>query len=216
VIARRAPKLLAFLTVATLGASWLSAGTGFSATRAPGCASVPRPRSATRTASKPTRRLPSSKTYYVTLWTNCGNFTVKVDPRSSPNAAASFVRLAQRGFYKKTAIFQIKRGAFFVGGDPTGTGRGGPGYTTFDRVPSGSTYPYGAVVMERPATTPAGTAGSQFLVVTAKDANLSPVYAVVGSVHVGTGVIDRIALHGNSQQKPSIPIVVEKATVSTQ
>ena len=70
--------------------------------------------------------------------------------------------------------------------------------------------------MERPARFPAGTAGSQFLVVTARDANLSPVYAVVGSVYLGLGVIDRIALHGNSQQKPSIPIVVEKATVSTQ
>jgi hypothetical protein len=70
--------------------------------------------------------------------------------------------------------------------------------------------------MERPARFPAGTAGSQFLVVTAKDTNLSPVYAVVGSVHVGLGVIDRIALHGNSLQRPSMPIVVEKATVLTQ
>jgi peptidyl-prolyl cis-trans isomerase B (cyclophilin B) len=165
---------------------------------------------------KPDRRLPDLKTYYVTLWTNCGNFTVKVDPSRSPNAAASFVSLAQRGFFKKTPIFQIKRGAFFVGGDPTGTGRGGPGYTTFDRVPSASTYPYGAVVMERPARKPAGTAGSQFLVVTAKHAKLSPVYAIVGSIHAGSGVINRIALYGNSQQKPSIPIVVEKATVSTQ
>jgi peptidyl-prolyl cis-trans isomerase B (cyclophilin B) len=149
------------------------------------------------------------------LWTNCGNFTVKVDPKRSPNAAASFVSLAQHDFYNKTVIFQIKKGAFFVGGDPTGTGLGGPGYTTFDRVPSGSTYPYGAVVMERPARKPAGTAGSQFLVVTAHDANLSAVYAFVGSVSHGPGVIDRIALYGNSRQKPSIPIVVEKTKVST-
>jgi peptidyl-prolyl cis-trans isomerase B (cyclophilin B) len=216
VIPRHASKVFACLVVLTLGASWLSVEVGSSATRVVGCASVSRPRSAIRTASKPTRRLSSSKTYYVTVWTNCGNFTVKVDPNVSPNAAASFVSLAQRGFYRMTVIFQIKRGAFFVGGDPTGTGRGGPGYTTFDRVPSGSTYPYAAVVMERPARFPAGTAGIQFLVVTARDANLSPVYAVVGSVYLGLGVIDRIALHGNSQQKPSIPIVVEKATVSTQ
>jgi peptidyl-prolyl cis-trans isomerase B (cyclophilin B) len=155
-----------------------------------------------------------SKSYYLTLWTNCGNFTVKIDPKSSPNAAASFVSLAQHGFYKKTVIFRIKRGAFFVGGDPTGTGRGGPGYSTLDRVPSGTRYRYGSVVMERPAGRPAGTAGSQFLVVTANDANLSPVYAVVGSVYAGRGVINRIALHGNSGQKPSMPIVVEKATVS--
>jgi peptidyl-prolyl cis-trans isomerase B (cyclophilin B) len=177
---------------------------------------VSRPKPAVRTAPKPTKRLPSSKTYYVTLWTNCGNFTVKVDPKRSPNAAASFVSLAQRGFYKQTPIFHIKRGAFFVGGDPTGTARGGPGYTTFDRVPSGSTYSDGAVVMERPASKPAGTAGSQFLVVTAKDTNLSPVYAVVGSVSAGSGVTHRIALHGTSKQKPSMPIVVEKVTVSTR
>jgi peptidyl-prolyl cis-trans isomerase B (cyclophilin B) len=199
-----------------LGASWLNAGVGFSATRVAGCASVSRPRTAPRTASKPTKRLSSSKTYFVTLWTNCGNFTVKVDPTRSPNAAASFVSLARRGFYRKTVIFHIKRGAFFVGGDPTGTGRGGPGYTTFDRVPSGSTYRYGSVVMERPARKPAGTAGSQFLVVTANDAKLSPVYAFVGSVYAGPGVITRIALHGTSQQKPSMPIVVEKTTVLTR
>jgi peptidyl-prolyl cis-trans isomerase B (cyclophilin B) len=216
VIPGHAPKLLAALAVATLGACWLAAGVVFSATRAAGCASVSRPRPATRTAPKPTGRLSSTKTYYVTLWTSCGNFTVEVDPKRSPNAAASFVSLARRGFYGKTPIFLIKRGAFFVGGDPTGTGRGGPGYTTFDRVPSGSTYPDGAVVMERPASKPAGTAGSQFLVVTAKDTKLSPVYAVVGSVYAGSGVTHRIALHATSAQKPSMPIVVEKTTVSTR
>jgi hypothetical protein len=70
--------------------------------------------------------------------------------------------------------------------------------------------------MVRPARFPAGTAGSQFLAVTARDANLSLVYAVVRSVYLGLGVIDRIAPHGSSQQNPSIPVVVEKATVSTQ
>ena len=213
---RHAPKLMAVLAFATLGAFWLQAGVSFSATQIASCKSVSRPRVATRTAPEPTGRLLSSKTYYVTLWTNCGNFTVQVDSKRAPNAAASFVSLARRGFYNNTVIFQIKKGSFFVGGDPTGTGRGGPGYTTFDRVPSGEAYPWGSVVMERPARKPAGTAGSQFLVVTANDANLSPVYAYVGKVYSGLGAINSIALYGNTLQKPIIPIVVEKAKVQTQ
>jgi peptidyl-prolyl cis-trans isomerase B (cyclophilin B) len=215
VTSRRARTLIPALAAALAGVCLLTAGAGQSATRAAGCASVSRPRGSARTAPKPTARLASSKTYYVTLRTNCGNFTVKVDAKTSPNASASFVSLAKRGFYDNTPIFLIKRGAFFAGGDPTGTGRGGPGYTTLDRVPSEAKYRFGTVVMERPASKPAGTAGSQFLVVTANDANLPPVYAVVGSVSTGPGVITRIAVYGTPDQKPSVPIVVSKATVTT-
>ena len=56
-------------------------------------------------------------------------------PKTSPNAAASFVSLAQHGFYDSTPIFRITKGTSFAGGDPTGTGKGGPGYTTVDKVP---------------------------------------------------------------------------------
>lgn len=206
------------MAVGCAGACWLAAGAGLSATgstSAAGCKSAARPKAATRTAPKPKAPLSPSKTYYVTLHTSCGNFTVKVDPKTSPNAAASFVSLAQHGFYDSTPIFRITKGTSFAGGDPTGTGKGGPGYTTVDKVPDDARYGFGAVVMEKPSGRPSGTAGSQFLVVASNDAKLSPVYAVVGSVYAGPGVINLIALLGNSFQKPSQVIVVEKATVST-
>ena len=210
--------MLAGVAVGCAGACWLAAGVGMSATGskfAAGCTSVARPKAATRTAPKPTAALSPAKTYYVTLRTNCGNFTVKVDPKTSPNAAASFVSLAKHGFYDGTPIFEIKKGTFFAGGDPTGTGKGGPGYTTVDKVPPDAKYMFGAVLMEKPSGRPSGTAGSQFVVVASDDANLSPVYAAVGSVYAGPGVINLIALLGNSFQEPSQVIVVEKATVST-
>ncbi len=78
------------------------------------------------------------------------------------------------------------------GGDPTGTGTGGPGYSTVDKPPANAKYTHGVVAMAKTATEPAGTAGSQFFVVTAPDAGLPPDYAIVGKVTKGLDVVDRI------------------------
>jgi peptidyl-prolyl cis-trans isomerase B (cyclophilin B) len=102
------------------------------------------------------------------------------------------------------------------GGDPTGTGTGGPGYSTVDRPRPGTTYELGVVAMAKTATDPAGTAGSQFFVVTADDAGLPPDYAVVGRVVDGLDAVRRIEALGNAQtQRPSQPVVVDKVTVET-
>ena len=85
---------------------------------------------------KPKRPLPASKTYDATLQTTCGSFTIRLDQRTSPNAAASFVALARSGFFDDTIFHRIVPGFVIQGGDPTVTGSGGPGYSTRDKVPA--------------------------------------------------------------------------------
>ena len=102
------------------------------------------------------------------------------------------------------------------GGDPTVTGSGGPGYKTVDKPPAGTTYPKGAVAMAKGAQEPAGTAGSQFYVVTG-DAQLPPDYAMLGKVVKGQDVADRIGELGDPNSgeagTPLQSVVIERVKV---
>jgi peptidyl-prolyl cis-trans isomerase B (cyclophilin B) len=164
-------------------------------------------------AKKPTSGLdPAGKTT-VTMETNCGTFVVDVDPKTSPKAAASFVSLAGQGFYDNTVFHRIVPGFVIQGGDPTGTGQGGPGYTTVDKPNSSARYSRGVVAMAKSGTEPAGAAGSQFFVVTGADATLPPDYAIVGRVSSGEDVTQKIGKLGDTAtEKPTQPVVLEKAT----
>ena len=115
---------------------------------------------------KPQQPLSNSKTYEVTLETTCGSFTIRLDQKTSPNAAASFVALARNGFFDNTIFHRIVPGFVIQGGDPTVTGSGGPGYSTRDKVPANASYDPGVVAMAKAGNEPPGTAGSQFFVVT--------------------------------------------------
>src|SRR4051812_4264834 len=108
---------------------------------------------------KPKKPLDPAKTYDVTLDTTCGPFTIRLDQRASPNAAASFAALARSGFFDKTIFHRIVPGFVIQGGDPTVTGSGGPGYSTRDRVPKNASYGPGVVAMAKAGNEPAGTAG---------------------------------------------------------
>src|SRR5262245_9644509 len=119
---------------------------------------------AARTAKEPTAKLDPGKTYDVTLVTNCGSFTIRMDQAQSPNATASFVALARTGFFDHTIFHRIVPGFVIQGGDPTGTGTGGPGYSTVDPPPSTPKYTHGVVAMAKMAAEAPGTAGGQFVV----------------------------------------------------
>src|SRR5918994_1151884 len=75
----------------------------------------------------PKGALDPGATYEVMLATSCGDITIRVDQRTSPKTAASFVALAESGFYDNTIFHRIVPGFVIQGGDPTGTGTGGPG-----------------------------------------------------------------------------------------
>jgi peptidyl-prolyl cis-trans isomerase B (cyclophilin B) len=167
------------------------------------CTSVVQPTPQPRTEPAPATTLDGTKTYDVVMRTNCGTFTIRVDPAQSPNAAASFVKLAQTGYFDHTIFNRIVPGVLIQAGDPTATGTGGPGYTTVDAPPAGASYEHGVVAMAKQRTQPPGTAGSQFFIVTAEKAKLPADYAIVGEVVRGLDVVDFIGTLGGGNDLPS-------------
>jgi peptidyl-prolyl cis-trans isomerase B (cyclophilin B) len=179
-----------------------------------GCVPAQDVSQAARAAKKPTAGLDAKKTYEVTLQTNCGSFTIRIDQAQSPNAAASFVALAKSGFFDRTIFHRIVPGFVIQGGDPTGTGTGGPGYSTVDKPPSTAKYTHGVVAMAKTAAEAPGTAGSQFFVVTGADAQLMPDYAIVGKVVRGLDVVDRIGTLGDASEQPTETVEIDRARVA--
>jgi peptidyl-prolyl cis-trans isomerase B (cyclophilin B) len=167
---------------------------------------------------KPSASLASGKTYKLTVVTNCGSFTMQLDTKSAPNASASMVALAKSGFFNGTVFHRIVPGFVIQGGDPTGTGTSGPGYTTVDVPPASTRYTLGVVAMAKSGAEPPGTAGSQFFVVTAQDAQLPPDYAVLGTIVKGQATVDKIGQFGDpasgGQGVPTETVEIEKATVT--
>ncbi len=165
--------------------------------------------------SKPKAKLDPAKTYAVVFQTSCGDFTVTLDVDGAPNTSASFAALARKGFYDDTVFHRIVPGFVIQGGDPTGTGTGGPGYKTVDKPPANARYTRGVVSMAKTGAEAPGTSGSQFYVVTGADAGLPPDYAIVGEVTAGMDAVKRIEALGdpNGSEQPLRPVVVEKATV---
>jgi peptidyl-prolyl cis-trans isomerase B (cyclophilin B) len=166
---------------------------------------------------RPKQPLDASKAYDVVLETSCGSFTIRLDQKTSPNAAASFAELARNGFFDDTIFHRIVPGFVIQGGDPTASGGGGPGYSTRDAVPRTAAYDPGVVAMAKTQTEPAGTAGSQFFVVTGAGTGLTPDYALLGRVTKGIRVVQAIGELGDPASggagAPLQSVVIEKATV---
>ena len=164
----------------------------------------------------PTSTLDPGKTYRVDVQTNCGEFTITLDQKKSPKTTASFVSLAQDGFFGDTIFHRIVPGFVIQGGDPTGKGTGGPGYTTVEPPPAGTAYVKYVVAMAKTQTEPPGAAGSQFFIVTGRDARLPPDYALLGKVTGGQAVVDRIGKLGDpTTQMPTRTVVIQRMSVET-
>ena len=145
--------------------------------------------------------------------TTCGSFTIELDQKTAPKTAASLVSLADSGFFDGTTFHRVVPGFVIQGGDPTGTGTGGPGYKTVDVPPSDAAYTKGVVAMAKGQTEAPGTSGSQFFVVTGADVGLPAEYAVVGKVTEGIETVDAIDALGGGDGPPSKPVVIEHITV---
>jgi cyclophilin family peptidyl-prolyl cis-trans isomerase len=149
----------------------------------------------------------------VTVETDKGTFTVKVDGALSPIAAGNVVALAECGYYDGVVFHRVVPGFVIQGGDPTGTGGGGPGYTIKDE-PVTATYGRGTVAMAR--TAEPDSVGSQFFVVlddAAREALASyNTYQIIGTVESGMDVVDAIAAAADAEN-PTHPVVMTKVTV---
>lgn len=159
--------------------------------------------------------LSRSATHAVDVVTNLGSFTIRLDVKDSPCTTSSFAALVRKKFFDGTIFHRIVPGFVIQGGDPTGTGQGGPGYTVVDVPPSDATYRKGVVAMAKTTVEPTGTAGSQFFVVTGADAGLQPDYALLGTITKGLQVVERIGRLGNpANERPTRRVAVLHMTVT--
>ena len=111
-------------------------------------------------ASPPAYEIDDNATYEVTIATDKGDIVMELDPRLAPNTVNNFVGLARQGFYDNVTFHRVVPGFVIQGGDPEGSGRGGPGYR-FDDEPVQGDYTLGAVAM---ANAGPNTNGSQFFI----------------------------------------------------
>lgn len=184
------------------------------------CASarLPTPKGQQRVPT-PKLRLNPSKSYVVTLATNCGTIDIELDVRRAPQTTASFAYLVKQGFYDDLTFHRVAAGFVIQGGDPNGDGSGGPGYTIVEPPPSNLRYTRGTVAMAKTGTDPAGASGSQFFIVTAREAPLPPQYALVGRVvgsMAGVNAISRLPTDPPQDGAPIDPVVISHASLSSR
>jgi cyclophilin family peptidyl-prolyl cis-trans isomerase len=168
-------------------------------------------------AESPKPKAPLGKgTYTVVMTTSCGVIEIRLDKKEDPKTAASFAGLVKSKFFDGLSFHRVVPGFVIQGGDPTGSGSGGPGYSVVEAPPSDQQYVKGVVAMAKAPAEKPGTSGSQFFIVTGDATQLPPEYAVAGTVVKGQDVADEIAAippQGGSDGPPSEPVVIEKATL---
>jgi cyclophilin family peptidyl-prolyl cis-trans isomerase len=151
-----------------------------------------------------------------TIKTSKGDIKVDFFPESAPNTVANFKKLAQDDFYQEVILHRVIEGFMIQGGDPTGTGSGGPGYTFADELDPNSeaaarSYSRGTVAM---ANSGPDTNGSQFFIMH-QDYNLPYNYTIFGYVTDGMDVVDAIATtEADGSDRPVEEVVIQDVVVS--
>jgi len=165
----------------------------------------------------PANILQAGKHYTATLTTNKGAFVVEFYPEDAPNTVNNFICLAKAGYYDNTPFHRILNDFVIQGGDPTGTGGGGPGYEYPDE-PVKRKYEVGTLAM---ANAGPNTNGSQFFVVVGQSGSeLPPKYTIFGKVTDGMDVVSAIAQtptkasDSGEKSVPVEPIVLQSVTVA--
>lgn len=167
---------------------------------------------AQRYDSPPPMQLDDGGDYAATIETSEGTIEVDLFQDGSPTAVNNFVFLAEDGFYDGVVFHRVIEDFMVQGGDPDGTGRGGPGYRFEDELDLARErgYPRGTLAM---ANAGPDTNGSQFFIVH-RDVDLPPDYTVFGEVTDGLDVVDAIAaVDTGPQDRPREDVVIERVSV---
>jgi peptidyl-prolyl cis-trans isomerase B (cyclophilin B) len=211
--------VFALVAIGVVAAILISRGGGgddsptSAAAGANGCREVQKPAPKQVSLKAPKQTLEVGETVTAVVQTSCGTFDIALDTKRAPNTSNSFAYLAEEGFYDDLTFHRIVPGFVIQGGDPEGTGTGGPGYTMIEKPPANLAYTKGTVAMAKSSAEPPGSSGSQFYVVTGADAGLPPEYALVGKVSKGMDVVERIGKLGTPAEKPKQTILIEKITI---
>jgi peptidyl-prolyl cis-trans isomerase B (cyclophilin B) len=140
--------------------------------------------------SPPVLQIDTEKTYKATMETSKGSIEIDLAPKAAPTAVNNFVFLAREGFYDGLIFHRVIANFMIQGGDPTGTGRGGPGYSFDDEFgPGDLKHERGVLSM---ANAGPNTNGSQFFITHAPQPHLDGHHKVFGTVTSGQDVVDAI------------------------
>jgi cyclophilin family peptidyl-prolyl cis-trans isomerase len=193
--------------------------------KAPAGAGKPKP----QFSGPPPMTIDRTKSYVATMVTSCGTITYKLLASQAPQTVNSFVFLAKHHFFDGQYVHRLDTSIDVVqGGDPTGTGSGGPGYQIPDELGEKPTYPPGTLAMAKGSAPNSG--GSQFFIITGPNGHkldANPVYTVFGTIASGLDVAQKIqrlpikdpaaAKNGDLRgQQPKRAVYIDRVTIAAK
>ena len=150
----------------------------------------------------------------VTFKTNQGTFKAELYDDLAPETAGNFASLIEKKFYDGVIFHRVIDGFMIQGGDPTGTGRGGPGYTIPDEFGKGLMHNTPGLLSM--ANAGPGTDGSQFFLTFVPTPWLDGKHTIFGEVVEGMDVLKKLEAAGTQSGRPTEPLKMEKATIEVQ
>jgi peptidylprolyl isomerase len=152
------------------------------------------------------------KRYSAEMATSKGKLVIALDPVAAPRTVNNFVFLARYHYYEGVVFHRVIPGFVLQGGDPTGTGRGGPGYQFEDELPRPGRYELGSLAM---ANAGPNTNGSQFFVISGPSGvRLPPQYSLFGKVVDGLGVVADIDAIGTQSGAPKERVTIDSVNIT--
>lgn len=164
-------------------------------------------------SAPPEMGIDPAKRYTATMTTSLGEIVIALDALKAPKTVNNFVFLALNHYYDGVIFHRIIKGFMCQGGDPTGTGRGGPGYRFEDELPKPREYQVGSLAM---ANAGPNTNGSQFFIVSGPSGvGLPPQYSLFGQVVKGLDIVDTMQnVPTGGGDKPKTDVVIQSITIT--
>jgi peptidylprolyl isomerase len=163
-------------------------------------------------SGKPEMGIDPAKRYTATMETSMGTLVIALDPIKAPKTVNNFVFLALNHYYEGVICHRIIKDFVIQGGDPTGTGTGGPGYKFEDELPKAGQYELGSLAM---ANSGPNTNGSQFFIISGPSGiRLPPQYSLFGKVVKGLDVVEAMQSTPCARgDRPVTDVVINSVTI---
>jgi peptidylprolyl isomerase len=164
-------------------------------------------------AEAPEMGIDPAKRYTATMETSMGTLVIALDPIAAPRTVNNFVYLAAQHYYDGVIFHRIISGFMCQGGDPDGSGRGGPGYKFGDELPKPGKYQIGSVAM---ANAGPNTNGSQFFIVSGPSGcGLPPLYSLFGQVIKGLDIVEMMQnVPTGPGDRPKTDVVIKSVAIT--
>jgi peptidylprolyl isomerase len=162
---------------------------------------------------KPEMGVDPTKRYTATMETSMGTLVIALDPIKAPKTVNNFVFLALHHYYEGVICHRVIKDFVIQGGDPTGTGTGGPGYKFEDELPKANQYEIGSLAM---ANAGPNTNGSQFFIISGQSGvRLPPQYSLFGKVVKGLDVVEAMQSVPTARgDRPVTDLVINSVTIA--